>query len=142
MTKIEFTVPIDPIGKGRPRFSTVAGHAIAYTPKKTKDAESIIRLYARRAMGNEYPPERGTPFRVSIKAFFEIPASYSKRRHELCLKGLERPCKKPDIDNVVKLVLDSLNEFVFWDDKDIVELSISKHYAEKARIEIVCEVLN
>lgn len=36
---IKFEVLGVPVGKGRPKFSTVNGHAVAYTPAKTANYE-------------------------------------------------------------------------------------------------------
>lgn len=143
MTEIDFTVPIQPIGKGRPRFSTISGHPVAYTPARTKEAEKVFRLYARRAMGNQYPFDRKIPLRVSVKAFFEVPKSYSKERRERCLSGQEFPTKKPDADNIEKFVLDGMNETIFWDDVQVIDLHITKAYTpDHGRIEVHCEVLD
>lgn len=40
------------------------------------------------------------------------------------------PDKKPDIDNIIKAILDGLNKTMFIDDKQIVELSVKKQYGE------------
>ncbi len=112
--EIQFTVPGTPVGKGRPRFSTVSGQALAYTPIKTKEYERLIKQYASRAMNGRYPFERGTPLSVIIMAFFPIPKSYSKARREACATNKEYPTKKPDCDNIEKIVCDAMNDTVFW----------------------------
>ena len=81
-------------------------------------------------MGDRYPFERGTALKVTIKAFFSIPKSYTKSRHEACISGLEKPTKKPDIDNCVKAALDAMNGSVFWDDNQVTSLSVEKSYTE------------
>lgn len=140
MTKIEFTVPIEPFGKGRPRFSTKDGYYRTYTPDKTREGENLFRACARRAMQGRYPFERNVPLRIEVVTHFSIPKSYSKKRHLLCESGEERPTKKPDIDNIVKAVLDSMNESVFWDDCQVVELSVLKKYtAGEGYIQVMCE---
>ena len=49
------------------------------------------------------------------------------------------PTKKPDIDNIVKVVLDAMNKFAFRDDTQIVKLEVEKLYTsdeEKLVIQI------
>ncbi|WXL80106.1 RusA family crossover junction endodeoxyribonuclease [Clostridium perfringens] len=44
--------------------------------------------------------------------------------------GLEKPRKKPDADNIGKIILDSLNGIAYKDDSQIIELSVIKSYTE------------
>jgi len=116
-----FSVDGDPVGKQRPRFSR--GHT--YTPKKTVDYEKLIADKAKEAMGLTKPLE--TPVAVYIYINHAIPASYSKKRKEACLNRFERP-KKPDLDNVAKAFLDSMNGIVYKDDVQVVSLHVTKRY--------------
>ena len=43
---------------------------------------------------------------------------------------------KPDLDNLVKSVLDALNDVAWHDDAQIVELHVSKHYVSSPHIYI------
>jgi Holliday junction resolvase RusA-like endonuclease len=45
---------------------------------------------------------------------------------------------RPDIDNVVKAILDGLNGVVFADDAVVAQLVASKHYGEE-RVEVQVE---
>lgn len=131
-----FTVPIAPYGKGRPRFMANGGIKRVYTPATTRAFESTFKLYARRAMHGRYPFDGA--LRVVIKAYFPIPKSYSKAKRLACEQGFERHTKKPDIDNVVKAILDAMNDTIYWDDKQVVSLAIVKLYASDGvgRIEV------
>ena len=53
------------------------------------------------------------------------------------LSGEQRPMKKPDLDNVVKAVLDGCNAVAFRDDALVVELTARKLYAEAAGVDVV-----
>jgi hypothetical protein len=44
--------------------------------------------------------------------------------------------KKPDSDNVVKVVADSLNGIAYRDDVQLVDVSMRKFYAERPRVEV------
>ena len=47
-----------------------------------------------------------------------------------------RPLVKPDLDNIAKMILDSLNKIAYKDDNQIVRLVIEKFYSEEPRVEI------
>lgn len=137
---INFKVDGPPQGKGRPRFSKVGKFTKVYTPEKTKIYESLIRDAATSAMGPMEPLE--TAVSVHLYLYFSVPASYSKKRKEDCLTGVERPTKKPDVDNVAKAYLDAMNGVVYKDDAQIVYLTVSKHYGLSPWVNVsVCEAL-
>ena len=52
------------------------------------------------------------------------------------LAGLEKPTKKPDIDNIGKVVMDALNKIAFDDDSQVIKLLVEKVYGEEPRVEI------
>ena len=116
-----FTVFGNPVGKQRPRFSK----GRIYTPKKTVDYEKLIADEARKAMGSLKPLK--TPILICININHAVPASYSKKRFEGCLNGLERP-NKPDLDNCAKAYLDAMNGIVYDDDVQVVRLVATKRY--------------
>ena len=49
------------------------------------------------------------------------------------------PTKKPDIDNIVKVILDSMNKFAFKDDIQITKLEVEKRYGIEEKICIKIE---
>lgn len=63
--------------------------------------------------------------------YFSIPKSYSKKRRTNCINGIEKPNKKPDIDNVLKNVLDALNKFAYEDDTQVISVVCQKYYTEE-----------
>ncbi|RMC24443.1 MULTISPECIES: RusA family crossover junction endodeoxyribonuclease [unclassified Lactobacillus] len=151
--RLKFIVPGEPKSKARPRFSRRGGHVITYTPDDTHDYENQVRYsaqVARRAHNINKPISKDMA--ISIKVFFGIPTSYSKKRKARCLSGEERPTKKPDSDNIAKIVLDGLNpkmkvnhalhkavclrEGLYRDDKQVVDLRVEKWYGEKPQIEV------
>lgn len=44
------------------------------------------------------------------------------------------PVKKPDCDNIAKIILDALNKIAYKDDSQVIELSVKKLYSEKAKV--------
>lgn len=134
MMTIVFDVPLEPKGKGRPRFSRHGKFTKVYTDKATLDYETAIQLCASKAMGIQKPLEQ--PVSVYLYIRVSIPKSYSKKRLEACLSGAERPTKKPDIDNIAKSFLDAMNGTVYLDDTQVVELNLKKIYSAVAGVNV------
>ena len=92
-------------------------------------------MMAKVAMG------ASRPLQMALEAFihltFPIPQSYSKKRSEACLAGLEKHLKRPDADNVAKAVIDGMSQIIFVNDSQIVSLHIHKGYGEIAKAEIL-----
>ncbi len=132
---MEFEVNIDPRGKGRPRFTRTGK---AYTPKETKEAEKQI-VSAYWAMRNRDFFDRNIPIAMHVMAYFSIPPSWEKKKTEAALKGELFPTKKPDGDNILKLVADALNDAAYHDDSQIVYMTIKKEYASRAFLRIRIE---
>lgn len=133
--QIHFQVEGDPKGKGRPRFSTFGKFTRVYTDKQTLDYEAVIKSYAAHAMGSSDPLE--TAVSVFLYVRVSIPQSYSKKRTEACLSGLEKPCKKPDIDNIAKTYLDAMNGVIFKDDTQVIDLHVKKVYSAFAGVNVM-----
>ena len=131
----EFEVPGKVIGKGRPRLNSYTG--VVYTPTKTKDYESLVEQYFLL----KYPRFKILEGRikVSIIAYFSIPKTTKKADINEMLENNISPTKKPDIDNIVKSILDSMNKFAFKDDNQITKLEVEKKYALEDKIYIKIE---
>jgi Holliday junction resolvase RusA-like endonuclease len=123
---IAFDIPGEPVGKGRPRFTTANGHPRTYTPEKTVDFENRVRAIATGKMHGCKPVDG--PLFVEILADFAIPKSFSRKDKANANLGGLLPIKKPDVDNIAKAVCDALNGVVYLDDKQIVEIKVRKRY--------------
>ena len=121
-------------GKQRPRFNTKTGRA--FTSNQTINYENWIKqCYIEQS--NKLL--QGA-IRARIEIYYSVPKSYSKRKIEVIKGGTDYPMKKPDCDNVVKIVLDSLNKIAYDDDKQVVELTVLKRWTfENERIEFEVE---
>jgi Holliday junction resolvase RusA-like endonuclease len=135
MIQIMFTIYGEPVPKGRPRFSTRGKFPVAYTPEKTKNYESEVGMMAKAAMGSSEQLQGA--LEAFIYVTFAVPASYSKKRTEACLSGQEKHTKKPDLDNVVKAVLDGMSDIVFLSDSQITSIHATKVYGEVAKVEVL-----
>ena len=132
---VMYTVYGEPVGKGRPRFARRGNFVSTYSPQKTKTYEDEIRMMAKAAMGSSEALE--TPVTVAIYIRVGIPASFSKQKRKDALEGILKPTKKPDIDNIAKCFLDGMNDIVYLDDKQVVNLHVTKVYAETPAVEVM-----
>lgn len=124
---IQFHIPGAPRGKGRPRFGrTKAGHPVAYTDDATAAYENLVAMAAAQAMAGQAPFD--TPCRIHLTAHYETPRSASRAKREAMLDGTIRPTKLPDLDNILKAVLDGCNRIVFTDDKLVTSIAAVKLY--------------
>ena len=125
------TVEGEIVGKQRPRVCRYG----TYTPKRTKDYEQLIRSSYITQYGRFF--EKGIPVQINIKAYKKPPKSTTKKNLRLIEKGLYQWTKKPDLDNICKSVLDSLNKVAYEDDGQVIKLKASKEYTlQEERIEI------
>ena len=134
---IEFEILGKPLGKARPR---VTRKGFTYTPKKTVNYESLIRWTFQSKFPNHKPYEGY--IEAEIKAIFDVPKSYSKKK---TLELLNKSCNydhKPDLDNIAKIVLDSLNGIAYKDDSQVTVLKVIKEYGEQAKIIVKLEEIS
>lgn len=125
MNGVRFTIPGEPVGKGRPRF--YQGHAV--TPKKTREQEKLIKqMYLAQANGRAWM--NGEPLEVFVRFYYPVPKSYTKKRRAAIENFEELPTKKPDIDNCLKLLLDACNGVAWADDTQVISVTADKFYAD------------
>lgn len=132
---MKLIIPGEPMGKQRPR---VTKHG-TYTPKKTVNYENLVQL----AFINEYKhhkPIEG-PIKMNIRAYFQIPQSASKAKKTSMERNNIRPTKRPDWDNVGKIITDALNGLAYQDDKQIVSCTVEKYYSSVPRVLVELEEL-
>lgn len=125
--RVHFEVPGDPIGKERHRTArTKNGRVISYTPEKTSSYEALVRACYLAYGGTRFAD--GEPIKMSIYAYFAVPKSNSKQQRLDMLAGRIRPTKKPDADNIAKIICDALNGIAYRDDAQVIQLLIVKEY--------------
>jgi Holliday junction resolvase RusA-like endonuclease len=119
--KVEFTIAGEPVAQGRPRFSNRGGFVKAYDPAKSRDAKQHVRYAAKEAM-RDLTPLTGA---LHMRAEFGImmPKSLERKRNP---RPREWRVKKPDLDNLLKLVKDACSGVVYLDDNTIVQVSARK----------------
>jgi len=130
---LELDIPMVPSAKGRPRSTRDGRH---YTPKKTKENETYMSILIAQAMQGRQPSVEALC--LSAKFFFPVPKSATKKRIEFIDKTHRVFTSKPDIDNLLKSLMDSMNKIVWEDDKQVVSVTMSKSYAQdKPKVQVV-----
>ena len=134
---IELTIPGNPQGKQRPKAKRMGQFTGIYTPEKTVNYETYLKeLFV--AKYPDFMPLAG-PLMLQFTAYVSIPTSTSQKRKALMLEGGIIPEKKPDIDNILKIIMDALESVAYKRDSQIAIVIISKLYSERPRVELKIE---
>lgn len=131
---IEFTVPGEPVGKGRPRVGKVGGHARLFTPEKTANYEGLVAHAGQLAMDGRQLLDGA--LLVELHITVSVPRSWSQKKRALALAGKVFPTKKPDKDNVIKAIYDGLNGVIWVDDVQVVDGIQRKRYGETPGVRV------
>ena len=133
MKVIHFEIPGEPQGKGRPRFSSKTMRT--YTPTQTANYENLGKVvYQQASDGFQFADD--AMLTMVITAHYSIPKSASKKKALMMVSEKIKPTKKPDIDNIVKVIADALNKIAYRDDSQIVRCTVEKRYSHKPRVEV------
>jgi Holliday junction resolvase RusA-like endonuclease len=132
--RVIFGIPGVPYGKARHRTTKMG---IAYTPKETVQYENLVRTIFVQQHGDWEITL--LPLRMVVTAIFPIPKSASKKMREAMIEGTVRPTKRPDWDNIGKIISDSLNEIAYKDDSQLVDVRVFKYYGEIPQVNVVME---
>lgn len=131
---MKFTIIGKPRGKGRPRFTR---QGFAYTDKETRAYEELVKN--SYLLCEDKKVYEGN-IKIEIWAnFVPIKSISKKKQEELIGKSYN---KKPDIDNIAKIILDGLNEVAYKDDNQVVELIVHKTYAKQDYVEVEIKSTN
>ena len=115
------------IPKGSTRAFVVNGKAVTTNAnKKTKDWQTLISMAAQ-----EKKPDKPIECAVDIAIIFYLPRpkSVSKKKRPL-------PTVKPDLDKLIRCVLDALTGIYFGDDSQVTDIQAIKRYGDTPRVEI------
>jgi Holliday junction resolvase RusA-like endonuclease len=129
--QIAFEIPGEPMAKQRPKF----GCGRAYTPDKTTNYETLVKMEYHNQINKMLDGE----IEAKIIAYYAIPKSASKKKQIAMRLGNIMPTKRPDVDNIAKIVLDSLNGIAYKDDSQVVNLQVHKLYADNPRVEVILD---
>ena len=136
----DFFVPGKPQGKGRARVVFNGKFVQSYTPEGTANYENLIKVCYLNAYENSLTKN---PIRLVITAYYPIPNNFSRKKRILAVNKQIWPTTKPDVDNIAKVVCDALNKVAYYDDNQIVSLSVEKFYGEGPGLQIqILEEMN
>jgi Holliday junction resolvase RusA-like endonuclease len=133
---ITFTIYGDIVAQQRPKFARIGKYIQTYDPKPCKEYKKVVQLFANQAVAQQkgFVPYEG-PVEVVVWFFFAIPKSYSMAKRMDAANGRIRPTGRPDLDNLVKGVMDAVNGILWKDDSIVVALHTKKYYtAGKERV--------
>lgn len=105
----------------------------ARDPKPSRDYKAWVKLMASNVRPHE--PFSGA-LAIELAIYRMIPKSMTKKKLAAIKCGDYRPTVKPDVDNVFKAVTDAMTGIIYQDDKQIVDVRISKFYSETPRAEV------
>lgn len=136
MPQINMIIDIPPRGKMRPRVSVVRGRPFMYVHKTQRNYEQSLQ----NAMAPFLPREPILgPVSLMVKAFIPTPKNFSLASELEAKNGHIRPTGKPDIDNLIKNIMDCMvRAGCLRDDNQVVELlhGTGKFYGDPPRWEI------
>lgn len=126
---IQFEVNVPPMGAVR---MTQRSKWKNQSAKNYLQYKNIVGYAARK----HFKVPINGPVATEIEFYYPVPQSWSKKDKNKALSGQIFPTVKPDIDNVVKGIFDSLNKIAWEDDNRVVALITRKYYSTQPRIVI------
>lgn len=124
-----FEVIGKPQGKGRPRLGR---YGSTYTPTKTRNYEELVKWSFSKKYKIEKPSEK--EINVNIIAIFEPTKSTSKKMRNFLISNEIGHTYKPDCDNIIKIILDSLNKIAYKDDSQVTKITCKKQYGPESKV--------
>ena len=123
-----------PMSQSRPRFNSYTKKA--YEKADITNYKKRVGYAAKQVI--KKPIEKGIALKIDVVFYMQTPKSVSNiKKNAVNLRNeVIRVTKKPDIDNLLKAILDSLNGIAFDDDNQITDVIMKKRYSLTPRIEI------
>jgi Holliday junction resolvase RusA-like endonuclease len=120
----EATIKFEPVSLKRHRHRLQGG---TYDPSKKEKDEFV------KAIGELMPEEKMThPIKCQLQFYCKRPKTHyktGKKSNELKDNAPKYNTNSKDLDNMVKFVLDALNDKLYLDDCQIIEITCSKLYS-------------
>lgn len=144
-----FNLAVDPVALPRPRHALRGKFVSSYYPKEIeqkfneytkaiKGAFNALSIVERENI-SEIVKNTPTGLKIALSVVFRLrPASSLSKKKKNALYGSEHN-KKPDLDNLLKMVIDRMSGIFYKDDNVIYEIHARKEYAEVSGIEITIE---
>ena len=129
--RIRLSILMNPVPKGRPRVAVRDGKVRTYTPERTQEAQDTLIALIYKHKDKMFLPY--VPVRLSI--------TFYRQKSKWAPKSDILPVRKPDLDNFLKLVLDSMNGVLIADDAQITTIRVAKRWSDNGQghISIILE---
>lgn len=121
---IELDVDI-PMASPRPRFRKAGRYVQTYMPTKYTNHKKMIQAQMPALKIEK-------PIKLTIEFYFPLLKSWSNKKR-LAMVG-QYKVTKPDLDNLIKTVLDAANGHLWHDDNQIANINSFKKYSEDSKI--------
>ena len=115
----------NPVPCGRPRFRRTGTFVQIYDPQ-----EKLKEGYKWQIKSQFRETPIAVPVILDMQFFMPIPKSTSKAKRRQMLTGEIAHMVRPDLDNLQKFILDCLNDLVFEDDSQVIQISARKCYSD------------
>jgi Holliday junction resolvase RusA-like endonuclease len=131
--RIQFSVAGEASGKGSliSGVGKKTGRVYSHSPTKTIRWEERVAQEAQAVTKGMLSLMEGP---LSVEIYFYLPKPKSARKYAL-------PDKRPDLDKLIRAVLDGMSKIVYKDDGQVTDLSVSKRYGEKPMVDIAVSTL-
>lgn len=86
------------------------------------DQDKIMEQYRWQIRTDFNVPIYTIPMRIGATFYMPIPKATSKVRTSEMMANILRPMGRPDLDNMLKFILDCMNGIVYEDDSQVCEL--------------------
>lgn len=100
-----------------------------YEANKSRDFKAMLHLLAQNEITKHVGQRLAGPVSITLTIYLPVPKSFSKKKTTEAMEAKIFPTKKPDVDNVLKAVMDALNGVLYEDDKQVVAVCVEKYYA-------------
>lgn len=120
----KFILEGGPVAKQSMRLNTKIKSR--YKDRRVETYEKYVRGIAELSMIGKEMLGKDVPCSVAIIVY--VKRSEGDKRYY--------PITKPDLDNVSKGILDSLNKIVYYDDKQVVDLTVSRLFSTRDCVEV------
>ena len=120
---VSFTVNANPLAQPRPKARSIGVGIQIYTPNSIKNkAYKACVLDAFKATDTD---SMVGPLKLTVLFYIKRAGNMTGPKYA----ELDWRTSKPDADNLVKAVMDALNEEAWHDDSQVVSLHVEKRYA-------------
>jgi len=129
----KFTFIGVPKAQGRPRFARRGKFVTAYDPKDSAQYKNNVA--AQIVAQKPVLIGQGIPIKLRLEFYLPRPQGHYKTDGKVKDKFLlEMHVKKPDLDNLVKAVKDSLKGIVWHDDSQVYSTLSNKYYGNTPEV--------